>query len=161
MGVPKKSIMKVQTGNEKDVRASCTNIIAFSNNKGMRTKMFISAWSPLIWTSRSSMKRIMSPDEDGRVWWGEPSIHLAVKKVTEKPWYRVSRFASSSSGMWWPDPNPGNIATWGFWLWSCDSMNVSIFQEANANIWRVGSVTMKQTIYSYKTNVWAHLRRNE
>lgn len=41
---------------------------------------------------------------------GDPSVGM--RKVTRKLWWRTSRLASSTSGMRWPIPGLGTMATW-------------------------------------------------
>ena len=48
---------------------------------------------------------------------GDPSVGMM--KVTKKWWWRTSRLASSASGMRWPIPGLGTMATWGCFCWVC------------------------------------------
>ncbi len=48
---------------------------------------------------------------------GDPSVGMI--KVTKKWWWRTSRLASSTSGMRWPIPGLGTMATWGCFCWVC------------------------------------------
>jgi hypothetical protein len=48
---------------------------------------------------------------------GEPSEGMS--KVTRKSWWTTSRLASSTSGMRWPIPGVGTMATWGGSCWEC------------------------------------------